>query len=172
MAQTAINSALARLEDEAAWDVLVKGAEYGARSNSRGAAMRGLSLLGRRFEHRKMEAVEHFRRFAQETRGTPAAVFRGKLGAIQSMSAMADISAVPILNQLADQESDGRLRRRAEETVTHLFESAKKPQELKAIRSELDDVSRENKSLRERLDSIEKNQEAASKNKGKKRKIE
>jgi len=172
MAQTAIYSALARLEDEAAWDVLVKGAEYGARSNSRGAAMRGLSLLGRRFEHRKMEAVDHFRRFAQETRGTPAAVFRGKLGAIQSMSAMADISAVPILNQLADQESDGRLRRRAEETVTHLFESAKKPQELKAIRSELDDVSRENKSLRERIDSIEKNQEAASKNKGKKRKIE
>ena len=168
MAQTAVFSALGSLEEEASWEVLVRGAEYGAPANSRSAAMRALARLAKRFEHRKPEAIELFKRFARESRGTPAAVFRGKLGAVQALKILDDLAAVPVLRRLAENETDGRLKRRAEETITALYESSKKPKEIKEIRSELDDVTRENKSLRDRLDLVEKKQDAKSKTKAKK----
>ncbi len=168
MAQSAIYNALAQLEQEASWEVLVRGADYGAAKNSRGAAMRGLARLAKRYEHKKPEAVEHLTRFAKETRGTPAAVFRGKLGAIQAMRQLDDLSAVPALRHLAENDPDGRIKRRAGETVAALYESAKKPKELKAFRSELDDVTQENKALRDRLDLMEKKQEVRSQKKKRK----
>ena len=163
MAQTAIYSALTSLEDEASWAVLVEGAEYGSHANSRLAAMRGLARLAKRFEHRRGEVVELLQRFAKESRGTPAAVFRGKLGAIISMKILDDLSGVSTLRDLAENETDGRIKRRAEDTVTALFESAKKPRELKGIRTDLEEVVRDNKTLRDRLDLMEKQSEAKSK---------
>ena len=160
MAQTAIYNALADLEDEASWDYLIRGAEYGAHRNSRRAAMRALAKLANRYPHRKKEVIEHLKRFAREKRGTPAAVFRGKLSAILAMKELDDLSAIPILRQIADNETDGRMQRRAEETITYLQESANKPKEMKGIRSDLDDVIIENKSLRERINMLEKKQTA------------
>ncbi len=168
MAQSAIYNALAQLEEEASWEVLLRGADYGAARNSRGAAMRALARLARRYEHKKSEAIEQFTRFARETRGTPAAVFRGKLGAIQAMKQLDDLAAVSALRHLAENDPDGRIKRRAEETVAALHESAKKPKEMKAFRSELDDVAQENKSLRDRLDLMEKKQEERAKKKKRK----
>ena len=160
MAQTGIYNALAELEDEASWDYLIRGAEYGAHRNSRQAAMRALAKLANRFPHRKGEVIEHLTRFAHEKRGTPAATFRGKLGAIMAMKQLDDLLAIPILRQIVENETDGRLQRRAEDTISYLRESAKKPKEIKDIRFELDAVIAENKSLRERMDLIEKKQEA------------
>jgi len=48
-----------------------------------------------------------------------------------------------------------------------LFDSAKKPKEMKVIRSDLDDLMLENKSLRDRMDIMEK--QKAAKQKSKKR---
>ncbi len=163
MAQTAIYNALTSLEDEASWDVLVKGADYGSHANSRLAAMRGLARLAKRFEHRRGEVVELLQRFAKESRGTPAAVFRGKLGAIMSMKILDDLSGVSTLRDLAENETDGRIKRRAEDTVTALFESAKKPREMKEIRTDLEEIVRDNKVLRDRIDLMEKKSEAKSK---------
>lgn len=122
--------------------------------------MRALARLARRYPARKGEAIEHLARFAKETRGTPAAVFRGKLGAIQALQNLEDLEAVPALRYLAANESDGRLQRRAEEAIAALFDAAKKPEELKKMREELDDVARENKSLRDRFDTLEKKEKA------------
>ena len=158
MAQTAIYNALAELEDEASWDYLIRGAEYGAHRNSRQAAMRALAKLAQRYPYRKGEVLEHLVRFAQEKRGTPAATFRGKLGAIMAMKQLDDLLVIPILRQIADNETDGRLQRRAEDTITYLQESANKPKEMRGIRSDLDDVITENKSLRERMNMMEKKQ--------------
>jgi len=169
MAQSAIYGALAELEDENAWETLVRGAEYGARKNSRGMAMRAMAKLAHRFEARRGEAMEHLRRFARETRGTPAAVFRGKLGAIQSLKILDDLAAVPVLRHLAGNESDGRLSRQAQEAVADLFDSARKPRAMGELRTDLDEVNRENKSLRDRLDVVEKKQEASLHNKARKR---
>ena len=165
MAQTGIYNALAELEDEASWDYLIRGAEYGAHRNSRQAAMRALAKLANRFPHRKGEVIEHLTRFAHEKRGTPAATFRGKLGAIMAMKQLDDLLAIPILRQIVENETDGRLQRRAEDTISYLRESAKKPKEIKDIRFELDAVIAENKSLRERMDLIEKKQEAKNRKK-------
>ena len=165
MAQTAIYNALADLENEVSWDYLVRGAEYGAHRNSRQAAMRALAKLANRHPHRKGEVIEHLKRFAREKRGTPAAVFRGKLGAISAMKQLDDLSAIPVLRQIANNETDGRLQRRAEDTITYLRESANKPKEMKDIRSELDDVITENKSLRERMDMMEKKETAKTRKK-------
>ena len=165
IAQTAIYNALAELEEEASWDYLVRGAEYGAHRNSRHAAMRALAKLAHRHPHRKGEVIDHLKRFAREKRGTPAAVFRGKLGAISAMKQLDDLAAVPVLRQIAADETDGRLCRRAEDTITFLRESAKKPKEMKDIRSDLDDIIQENKSLRERVDMMEKKQEAVTRKK-------
>lgn len=169
MAQASIYHALTELGEEESWDCLVQGSEYGARKNSRNAAMRGLAVLAKRYPHRKEEAIEHFARFAKETRGTPAAVFRGKLGAIQAIQSLDDLAAIPTLRTLAVNETDGRLRRRAEEAISTMFDSAKKPEEIKGIRSELDDVAKENKSLRDRLNLVEKKDEAQKKHQKKKK---
>jgi len=143
------------LEDEKSWEVFVEGTEYGAPTNSRASAMRGLSQLARRYEHRKTEAIEHLARFARETRGTAAGVFRGKMGAIRALKSLDDLAAVPVLREIAVNEIDGRMQRMAEDSISALRESAKKPKEIKEIRSELDDIITENKSLRDRLDILE-----------------
>ncbi len=169
MAQTAIFKALAELEDERSWGVLVQGAEYGSPRLSRSSAMQGLSKLSSRYPHLKSEALDHLNRFAQETRGTPATVFRGKLGAIQALQNLDDLCCVPVLRRLADNETDGRLKRRAEDAIAGLRESARKPREIKSIRFDLDEVIKDNQTLRERLDLFEKKEKAKSTS-GKKRK--
>ena len=166
--RSAIFRALANLEEEQAWAVLIEGADYGAARGSRFSAIQGLAKLAGRFEHLKPEAINALKRFAREKRGTPSATFRGKLAAIQAMGALEDLSAIPTLRRLAEGETDGRLKRRAEETIARLFESAKKPVEMKLIRSDLDDLLKDNKSLRDRVDKMEKQKDAKQKSKKKK----
>ena len=156
---------MAHLEEEEAWATLLEGADYGAPRGSRFSAVQGLAKLACRFEHLKPEAINALKRFARETRGTPSATFRGKLAAIHAMGELEELSAIPTLRKLAEGETDGRLIRRAEETISRLFESAKKPQEMKVIRYDLDDVIKENKSLRDRVDIIEKHKKAKQKSK-------
>jgi len=127
--------------------------------------MRALAKLAHRYPYRKGEVLEHLTRFAHEKRGTPAATFRGKLGAIMAMKQLDDLSVVPALRQIVDNETDGRLQRRAEDTISYLRESAKKPKEMKEIRSELDSVITENKLLRERMNIIEKKHTAKTRKK-------
>ena len=155
MAQSAIFDALTELEDEKSWAVFVEGARYGAPANSRGNAMRGLARLAMRDDRRRGEAIDHLSRFARETRGTAAAVFRGKMGAIRSLQALDDLAAIPVLREIAANEVDGRMQRMAEDSIAALRASAKKPRELKELRSDLDDVLKENKSLRDRLNLLE-----------------
>jgi aminopeptidase N len=159
---------LANLEEEQAWEILIEGADYGAARSSRFSAIQGLAKLARRFEHLKPEAINNLKRFARETRGTPSATFRGKLAAIQAMGELEDLSAIPTLRRLVEGETDGRLKRRAEETIVRLFESAKKPGEMKVIRSDLDGLLKDNKSLRDRVDIMEKQKDAKQKSKKKK----
>ncbi|MBT5632383.1 MAG: hypothetical protein HOJ13_06600 [Nitrospina sp.] len=166
--RSAIFRALAHLEEEGAWATLLQGADYGAPRNSRFSAVQGLAKLAGRFEHLKPEAINALKRFARETRGTPSATFRGKLAAIHAMGELEEISAIPTLRRVAEGETDGRLKRRAEETIVRLFETAKKPKEMKLIRSDLDDLMTENKSLRDRVDNMEKHKDAKQKSKKKK----
>lgn len=166
--RSAIFRALSNLEDEQAWEALLRGADYGAARGSRFSAIQGLAKLARRFDHLKPEAINTLKRFARETRGTPSATFRGKLAAIQAMGELEDLSSIPTLRKLAESETDGRLKRRAEETIVRLFESAKKPAEMKSIRSDLDDLLKDNKSLRDRIDNMEKQKDAKQKSKKKK----
>ena len=84
------------------------------------------------------------------------------------MGELEDLSSIPTLRKLAEGETDGRLKRRAEETIVRLFEAAKKPAEIKLIRSDLDDLLKDNKSLRDRVDTMEKQKDAKQKTKNKK----
>ncbi|QPJ60621.1 MAG: M1 family metallopeptidase [Candidatus Nitronauta litoralis] len=158
MAQSAALSALGALEDPDCWQMLVAHADYGAAKMSRAAAMMAMAKLAKTHSQLKSEALDCFRRFAREKRGTPAAVFRGKLWAIQALQMMDDLSALPILREVESNEADGRLCRRAGDAVQALLASAKKPAELKELREELDGVLKENKSFRDRLEVLEKKQ--------------
>ena len=84
------------------------------------------------------------------------------------MGELVDLSVIPTLRKLAEGETDSRLKRRAEETIVRLFDTAKKPKEMKVIRSDLDDLLLENKSLRDRMDIMEKQKDAKLKSKKKK----
>jgi len=84
------------------------------------------------------------------------------------MGELEELSVIPTLRRVAEGETDGRLKRRAEETIVRLFESAKKPKEMQLIRSDLDDLVTENKSLRDRVDNMEKHKDAKQKSKKKK----
>ena len=127
--------------------------------------MRAMAKLAKRHPHLKGEALERFVQFARENRGTPAAVFRGKLGAIQALQSLDDLAAVSALREMALKEADGRLKRRAEDAITALIESSKKPEEMREIRTRLDDLMDENKSLRDRMELLEKKSQATDKRK-------
>ena len=92
-------------------------------------------------------------------------VFRGKMGAIRSLQALDDLAAIPILREIATSETDGRMQRMAEDTISALRKSAKKPKEIMEIRTELDDVLRESKLLRDRLEILEIKEEEKNRKK-------
>ena len=160
IAQSAILDALAELEDERSWGFLVRNADYGAPQLSRSSAMRAIAMIVKRYPHRKKEALDLLTRFATETPGSQASAFRGKLGAIKAIQALEDLAGIPALRKSAENEADGRLRRRAEDAIATLRDLAKKPKEIEEIRSDLDDVIKENKSLKEKFDFFEQKDKA------------
>jgi aminopeptidase N len=164
--RSAAYDGLEALGEEAQLPTIAEGTRYGAPAMSRAAAIRAAGGLGRRHLHLRKRVLDLLQP-AAEHKDNPAASFRGKLAAIRAAGALGDLDALPLLRRVAGNEVDGRIVRLARETGTALREQADKPAELNTLRTDVDEVLKENKALRERLDTLE--QKTAPKKPGRRR---
>ena len=68
---------------------------------------------------------------------------------------METAKAIAILQSLADQTPDGRVRRIAEEAVQKVQKNAGSDKAVKQLRTELDQLKQENQDLKSRLEALE-----------------
>jgi aminopeptidase N len=139
---------------------LEAGARYGAPSLARPAAIRATGELGKRDLSLRAKTLELLQT-AAEHRDNPAGSFRAKMAALRALESMGDLDGLPILARVAEREADGRLVRLARTVRNSLREGAAKPAEMVALRSDVDTVVKENKSLRDRLEALDQKQAAA-----------
>ncbi|MDJ0517701.1 MAG: M1 family metallopeptidase [Trichodesmium sp. MO_231.B1] len=81
--------------------------------------------------------------------------FLTQVSVVAALSQMETAGAIEILQSLADQTPDGRVRRRAEEAVQKVQKNIGSDKALKQLRDELDKMKKENQELRSRLENLE-----------------
>lgn len=83
------------------------------------------------------------------------AFFLTQVAVVASLEQMETPKAMDVLQSLADQTLDGRVRRRAEEAIQTVQGKIGSEPALKKLREELDKMKKENQDLRSRLETLE-----------------
>ncbi|WP_036478327.1 M1 family metallopeptidase [Myxosarcina sp. GI1] len=81
--------------------------------------------------------------------------FLTQVAVVSALSQMETSGAIAILNALAAQTPDGRVRRRAEEAVTKVQKNLGSDKAVKELRQELDLLKQDNQELKSRLEKLE-----------------
>lgn len=83
------------------------------------------------------------------------AFFLTQVAVVASLEQMETPKAMDVLQSLADQTLDGRVRRRAEEAIQTVQGKIGSEPALKKLREEFDKIKKENQDLRSRLETLE-----------------
>jgi aminopeptidase N len=145
---------LAELGLREGYALCAAGARYGAPEMGRAAAIAAAARLAQIHPDLRKPCLELLTGIA-EHKDNPAGTFRGKLAALRALLRLGDLDALASLARVQESEADGRIVRLARVTAQRLRKQADKPQEMQSLRDDLDKIVRENKSLRERMDSLE-----------------
>lgn len=81
--------------------------------------------------------------------------FLTQVSVVAALGQMETLKAIAILNSLADQTPDGRVRRMAEEAIQRVQKSAGADQAVKQLREELEQIKKTNQELKSRLEDLE-----------------
>jgi aminopeptidase N len=81
--------------------------------------------------------------------------FLTQVAVVGGLRQMETPKAIAILQSLANQTPDGRVRRIAEEAVQQVQKNAGSDKAVKQLREELDQVKQENQDLKSRLEALE-----------------
>jgi aminopeptidase N len=81
--------------------------------------------------------------------------FLTQVATASALGQMETIKAVSILQALADQTPDGRVRRIAEEAVQKVQKNAGQDQAVKKLQQDLDQLKKDNQELKSRLENLE-----------------
>jgi aminopeptidase N len=92
--------------------------------------------------------------------------FLTQVAVVASLEQMETPKAMAILQSLADQTLDGRVRRRAEEAIQNVQGKIGSEPALKKLREELDKIKKENQELRSRLETLEAKSKTTKPDKG------
>lgn len=93
--------------------------------------------------------LQRFEELANET------FFLTQVAVVSALEQMETPKAMDVLEALAEQTLDGRVRRRAEEAVHSVQGKMGSEPALKKLREELDKIKKENQELRSRLETLE-----------------
>jgi aminopeptidase N len=82
-------------------------------------------------------------------------LFLTQVAVVNALGQMQTTKAIGILQALADQTPDGRVRRMAEEAVQRVQKAAKQDEAVKKLQEELDQLKKDNQDLKSRLENLE-----------------
>ncbi len=141
---------LAQLRDDRAVQIGMDWTRYGRPANVRGAACTTLGQLGKVVpEHRKDEIVDHLIPLIQDP------WLRTQVSAVNALAELKATKALPDLDRAALSALDGRVSRSARIAAKRIRESGDKGDDLKKLRDEVEKLTDENRTLKDRLDGIE-----------------
>jgi aminopeptidase N len=141
---------LGQLRDERGIELGMEWSRYGRPANVRGAACAALGQLGQVVpEHRKDDIVDHLRALVQDP------WLRTQIAAINALAELKATKTLPDLDRAAQSALDGRVSRTARIAAKKIRESGDKGDEVKKLREEMDKLTDENRTLKDRLDAIE-----------------
>ncbi|MEM9769789.1 MAG: HEAT repeat domain-containing protein, partial [Cyanobacteria bacterium P01_D01_bin.71] len=84
--------------------------------------------------------------------------FTTQMTVIAALGMMADAGAVAVLQDIAAHIDDGRVRRRAEETVEKVQKKVKKDQAIAQLQKDFEELKKSNQELKSRLEELEAKQ--------------
>ncbi len=114
------------------------------------AAIRALGTISAGQTPVNLERIlERLTELARET------FFLTQVSVVVALGQMETPKAIAILNSLADQTPDGRVRRMAEEAIQRVQKTAGSDQAVKQLREELDQLKKANQELKSRLEDLE-----------------
>ncbi|OIP77851.1 MAG: aminopeptidase [Oscillatoriales cyanobacterium CG2_30_44_21] len=151
MVRSGAIAGLAKLKDsDEALETVIKYTEPDVPQALRLASIRALGAMGRSQSKPKTEQIlNRLRVISQETFFLTQMAVVGALGQIDSAG------AIGVLRSLSDSTPDGRVRRAADEAVQRVQKAIGKDAGLKQLREELDQLRKDNQSLKSRLEAIE-----------------
>ncbi|WP_375541540.1 M1 family aminopeptidase [Halomicronema sp. CCY15110] len=135
---------------EAALEVILQYTEPAVSSMLRLGAIRALGKVStgqtKPNVERILEQLEAIARGLQ---------FTTQMTVIASLGMMEDVGAVTVLQGIADHIDDGRVRRRAEETLKKVQKKVKKDQAIAKLQEDLEELKKSNQDLKSRLEELE-----------------
>ena len=148
------NGAIAGLSElktsEQALNLILDYTKLGVPQALRLGAIRGLGKISTGQNPVNLERIlERLTKLSQET------FFLTQVAVASSLGQMENKKAIAILRTLAAQTPDGRVRRYAEEEVDSLVQKTKSDSAVNELRSELEELKKQNQQLKSRLESLE-----------------
>lgn len=140
---------LAELADARAVDVLLEAIALGNDEGLRRAGAGALARAGELLYDERSRIVNAVVELLDDP------MFLVQLAAIAAAERLEDPRALTALERLATSGFDGRVRRDAAEAAMRIREAQKVPSQVSALRSDLDTLREEQRSLQEKLDKIE-----------------
>ena len=135
---------------EAALNLVLEYTTIGIPQPLRLTAIRSLGAISTGQTNANLERIlERLQELSRET------FFLTQVSVAVALGQMETTKAIGILQSLADQTPDGRVRRIAEESVQTVQKKAGSDQAVKQLREELDQLKKDNQALKSRLESLE-----------------
>jgi aminopeptidase N len=153
-------SGLAKLKDfDEALEIVMEYTAPNVPQPLRLAAIRALGTMGKSQTKPKTEKIlNRLQAIARET------FFLTQVSVVSALGQVDSPAAIGILQALADQTPDGRVRRMADEAVQRVQKAIGKDEGLKQLREELNQIKKENQELKSRLEAVEAKSNSKSQN--------
>lgn len=135
---------------ESALNLILETTTIGVPQPLRLAAIRALGAISSGQTNVNLERIlERLQELSRET------FFLTQVAVVIALGQMETTKAIGILQSLADQTPDGRVRRIAEESVQTVQKKVGSDKAVKQLREEVDQLKKDNQELKSRLESLE-----------------
>ena len=142
---------LSRLKtSEAALDLILEYTVAGVPQALRLAAIRAIGVISTGQTQANLERI-----LSRLTDLSRESFFLTQVATVMALGRMETLKAAGILQSLADQTPDGRVRRIAEEAVQRVQKAAGQDQAVQQLQEDLDQLKKDNRDLRSRLENLE-----------------
>lgn len=135
---------------EAALNLILEYTVAGIPQALRLAAIRALGTISAGQTNTNLERI--LNRLEELSR---EALFLTQVSTVAALGQMETVKAIGILQSLADQTPDGRVRRMAEEAVQRVSKAVGSDKAVKKLQEEIDQLKKDNQELRSRLENLE-----------------